>query len=441
MKKGNTTIGMDSIIGIKQKRKRWFLDELQTLPTTCLDATANFIQTGSDCKVGGSGNPDNITSPLGRFCEPHPDLGGWDSGIDQTPKTKVWRTRFNNGACIQFPGSDSPNFDVPEGDPVPYPFIMTRERMDKDAITWRRDDWHFLMFNEGRFPRGQGANRVITRQLCHTHGAMNSPLWKNQNRVKIVSLDAAYRAVGGDRCVLIDLEFGEEGGFNPGIIEVATTVSQTYPSGERKMILALTGVEIVPIKSSDFESPEDQIVMHVKKHCEMHGVQPRNFFYDSGMRTSLVTAFSRLWSVDTNSIDCGGRPSDRQVSENIDVLACDYYQKKITELWYSVRYIIEGGQFRGLTEDVMLDGCDREYKMVGANKIEVESKADMKEKTGRSPDLFDALAIGCEGARQRGFLIKRIINLEAAEVDNRWKDELRKQALKANKKYQLNYAA
>ena len=89
----------------------------------------------------------------------------------------------------------------------------------------------------------------------------------------------------------------------------------------------------------------------------------------------------------------------------------------------------------------MLDGCDREYKMVGANKIEVESKSDMKEKTGRSPDLFDALAIGCEGARQRGFLIKRIINEDAAEEDTRWKDELRRKALAITKKYQLNYAA
>jgi hypothetical protein len=65
---------------------------------------------------------------------------------------------------------------------------------------------------------------------------------------------------------------------------------------------------------------------------------------------------------------------------------------------------------RELTEDVVSEGCMREYYTVGGNKIEVEPKEKMKEKTGRSPDLADAVAIGLEGARQRGFVIRNVAN-------------------------------
>lgn len=39
---------------------------------------------------------------------------------------------------------------------------------------------------------------------------------------------------------------------------------------------------------------------------------------------------------------------------------------------------------------------------------------------GRSPDLFDALAIGIEGARQRGFKIKRIGDKTVSPQSSIW---------------------
>ncbi len=96
----------------------------------------------------------------------------------------------------------------------------------------------------------------------------------------------------------------------------------------------------------------------------------------------------------TNPLDCGGTPSERKVSEGIDVLCKDYYKKRITEMWFSLRLIIEAGQFRGMREDVMMEACSREWKMTTGNKIEVETKAEMKEKVGRSPDLVDAVCCG-----------------------------------------------
>lgn len=441
-KKGNQAIAVGDFQGIKNKRVRLCGDELAALPKTFIDAIATLDNQG-DVKVTGMGNPSETTDPLGVMCEPHVTLGGWEGGIDQTPKTKVWRTRFEDGVCIQFPGSDSPNNDVPVDQPPPYPFLMTREQMEQDAQMWGKDDWHYTMFNDGRMPRGQGSRRVITKQLCRQHGALDKPQWLNSNRTKITFLDAAYRAVGGDRCVFGQLEFGYESKLEDdlGANIAQAIVSQNGEQPNRNMILALVDLTVIPIKADDFKSPEDQIVMFVKKQHEDRGIPPDNFFFDAGMRTSLVTAFGRLWTPKVNSLDFGGKPTERRVSADIDVSCRDYYSKFVTELWYSVRLIIEAGQFRGMTEDVMAEGCSREWKTVGGNKIEVETKSEMKEKTGKSPDLFDALVCGVEGARQKGFIIKRLGFRRKTPADELWKQEIKKKAVTLWRSKQLNYAA
>lgn len=438
-KKGSQYVGVGDFQGIKNKRVRLLGDELGALPKTFIDAIATLDQQG-DTKVTGMGNPAQTTDALGILCEPHVSLGGWEGGIDQTPKTKTWRTRFEGGICIQLPGSDSPNMDVEPDKPVPFPFLITRKQMEEDLRTWGKDDWHYTMFNEGRMPRGQGSRRVITRQLCLKHRAMEEPLWRNSNRTRITALDAAYRAVGGDRCVFLELVFGEEAESDAGEMLATSIINQSLPNKDKRQIIALVDVQIIPIKSSDFESPEDQIVMFVKAEHERRGIPPENHFFDAGMRTSLVTSYSRNWSPMVNTIDFGGKPTERQVSADIEVSCRDYYSKFVTELWYSVRLIVEAEQFRGMTEDMLSEGCAREWKTVSGNKIEVETKDEMKLKTGRSPDLFDALVCGIEGARQRGFSIRRLMNKAMVEVDHEWKKEVREKARECWKSGALNHS-
>jgi len=441
-KRGESFIGLGEYVGIHNKRVTMLADELSLMPRGFLDSVSNL----SKCpyfKMAGLGNPNETTNAHGFLCEPAAHLGGWEGGIDQMPKTKTWETRFPNGICIQLPGSDSPNTDVPPGDAPPYPFLITREQMENDGKIWGTNDWHYTMMVEGKMPRGQGSRRVITRQMCEKFGAMMDPNWLNTGRTKIAALDAAYRGVGGDRCVFIVLEFGDE---TPAIPEggeiVANILNQAAPMRDTHQILALIDVLIVPIVAGqESDLPEDQIVKFVMEQCLRRNIEPQNFFFDSGMRTSLVSAFGRLWSPNVNSIDCGGAPSDRKVSFDIDVLCKDYYSKRITEFWYSVRLIIESGQFRGMTKDVMNEGCAREFKRVAGNKIEVETKEEMKAKTGYSPDLFDALAIGCEGARDRGFVIKRLGSDRRKRDDNGWKRDLQKRADNLWRASNLNYSA
>jgi len=374
------------------------------------------MNKNKDFKCVGSGNPKDTTDALGVLCEPAANRGGWDGGVDQTPKTKTWEIRFPQGICIQLPGSDSPNLDGRLGIP-----LITQEAIDADIKFYGKDSIQYSMMDEGRMPRGQGARRVITRQLCLKHMAMEEPVWLNSIKTRVGALDAAYRGVGGDRCVFMELAYGL--------------------NSESKMILALIDTMVIPIKDSQVDPAEDQIALQVRDQCERRGISPEYFGFDSTGRGSLMAAFGRLWSPNVIPIEFGGSPSERAVGNGLDVTCKDYYSKRVSELWYTVRHIIEGDQFRGMTEDVMMEGCMREWTIVGANKIEIETKDKCKLKTGRSPDLFDTLASGVEVARHHGFKIDRIINPAFAGNDQRWKKELRERARALWQSHELSYQA
>lgn len=443
LKKGAAFVGLQSLVGIHNKRVRLLGDELNLCPKVFLDSTSN-LSKAEQWKLMGLGNPNETTNAHGALCEPAVELGGWEGGIDQTPKTKTWKTRWPNGICIQTPGSDSPNLDDPPGSPVRYPFLITREQIEHDAQIWGRDDWHFTMMVDGKMPRGQGSRRVITRQMCAKGRALEEPIWRDSRRTRIGFLDAAFGGVGGDRCVFGELQFGYEAEPlpEPGGVIVPLANADPFSTAQRQ-IIALIDLIVIPInaeKGSD--EPQDQIALAVKEQCEKRGIPPENFFYDAAMRTVLVTAFARLWSSQVNALDSMGKPDDRMVSAQIQVKCSDYYSKRVTQFWYDMRHCIEALQFRGLTQDAMSEGCIREFKQVSGNKIEVESKEDMKTKSGRSPDLFDAICYGLHGAMKRGFVISKIgaVRERLNPGKEAWKREAETKAHEAWHKGDLEYA-
>jgi hypothetical protein len=411
-RKGQTYQGLAEYVGIKNKRLRLVADELQFLPGQFCDSISN-LNKNPDFKCLGLGNPKDTTDALGKICEPAAELGGWDHGADQLPGTKRWKTRFPKGVCLQLPGSDSPNLDGSLNCP-----LITQEKIDADIEFFGKDSLQYTMMDEGRMPRGQGNRRVITRQLCLKHGAMDPPIWKDSALIHIGFCDAAYRGVGGDRSVFGHLCFGKD------------------PSS--KTLLHLVETMVIPIVDTSNDSPEDQIALFCQNQCTQRNIPEQNFGFDSTGRGSLVSSCARLWSGLVVPIEFGGPPSDRKVSNDLDVYCNDHYFNFVTELWYTSRYIIEAGQFRGMTEEVMDEGSKREWGFAGKNKIQVEPKDMMKLKTGRSPDLYDALVVGIELARRRGFLIEKLSR--ATTVDShKWKRELETRAKKLAQSGQLTY--
>lgn len=442
-KRGNQYVGLGPMIGIHNERVRLLADEANLMPRAFLDSAANLSKC-KDFKLVALGNPNETTNAHGVICEPSVELGGWEGGIDQQPMTKIWETRMPNGICLQLPGSDSPNMAVELGQEPPFPFLITRQQMVDDAKIWGVDDWHYTMMNDAKMPRGQGSRRVLTRQMCQKFGAFKEANWRDSRRKKIAFLDAAYRGVGGDRCVFGEIQFGPECEPMDKTTPVTAILSQSAEMPKERNIMNLVDIMIVPITGeTGSDTAEDQIVRFVMQQCEARGIPANDFFFDSGMRTSLVSAFSRVWDPAVNSIDCGGRPSENSVSAEIATPAREYYSKFITELWFSVRYVVESGQFRGMTEDVCTEFSQREWKLTNGNKIEVEPKEEMKLKTGRSPDLADAVAVGVHGAKLRGFVITKMANLNTNLPRGRadWRTQIKKEAQQREAAGQLNFKA
>ena len=441
-KRGNQYVGLGSMIGIHNKRVRLIADEANLMPRAFLDSTSNLSKC-EDFKLVALGNPNETTNAHGAVCEPEAGLGGWEGGIDQSPGMKTWRTRFPGGICLQLPGSDSPNMKAEGDQPDPFPFLITRQQMKDDAAIWGVDDWHFTMMNEARMPRGQGSRRVLTRQACIKFGAFGEANWRDSLITKIGFLDASYRGVGGDRCIFGELNFGAEteGDILNANLITSPFVNHDIPNKKQNQIIKLVDLVNIPIHGDrEAESPEDQIVAFVKKALLDRGIPFSNFFYDAGMRTTLVSAFARAGMADTETVDFGGKPTDTLVSAQIQKPCHEYYSKFVTELWFNVRYVVEAGQFRGMTEEACTEFSQREWKMVSGNRIEVESKDEMKVKTGRSPDLADGIAVGIFGARKRGFRIAKLINPAKQRSESQgWKRDLEERARKLRQSGSLTY--
>ena len=377
----------------------------QLMASSFLDAVPNLLGEGY---VGVFlGNFVDPLDPLGRVAEP---LGGWLTHPEPT-KTETWATRFHGGRCVNFVGPDSPNFDYPQDQPIRYPWLINRKKIEAVEAFWGKDSLEYYSQCVGVMKSGLLLNRVINRDLCREHKANEKAHWKGTPLKRVYALDAAYGGTGGDRCVGGFIEWGED--------------------VDGKVILRIEPPRIVPVSIRLPRQPEDQIAEFVLADAAANGIAIGDIFYDSTGRGTLGAAFARLaGSVTPVPVEFGGKPTARPVRHDLYVLKdekdpsrgkrhkrCDeHYANFVTELWFSTRYVIECDQLRELPQDVMEEGCLRQFGkgLHGRYKVESKSAKDengkpgMKERTGFSPDLYDWFCCGIEGARQRGFRIERL---------------------------------
>lgn len=392
---GGKFIGLGKFVGIKQKHVYLIADEAAQMGSSFLSAFSN-LNKNPHFWAAVLGNPNDPLDPLGRAAEPK---DGWSAHM-QPEKTDVWETRFMNGRCVNLIGTDSPNNDFP-GDKPRFPYLIHQRKIEETAAFFGRDSYEFHSQSVGSMQIATLSRRVLTRRLCEENEALLSYCdWEGTPRIKLAALDAAY---GGDRCVFKSGEFGK------------------CVDGSVRLLLAPP--MLVPVSPRSPLEPEDQIATWVKRECESQGIPPAHFYHDSTGRGSLGTSLARIWSAECNPVEFGGPPTQRPVSQDHYIrdpktnvrrlLRCDeYYTYFIAELWFSVRYTIEAKQLRGLTSEEMDEGCMREWYEkrdgLGRARRGVETKLEMKQRLGRSPDLMDTVATLVEGARRLGFQIARL---------------------------------
>ena len=355
-----------------------------------LNAYANWWGR-NDFKGIMAGNFMEVDDPLGVAAEPK---DGWDAFVDNG-KTQEWDGKFYGAHVVALDGRDSPNFDYPETPPR-FPFLITRKKFKGVVETKGDDSWEYWSQCVGKPMKGMDVWRVLSKGFADQRHASEDVVWKGLKLTSLYSLDPAYG--GGDRCVGRRLDFGE--------------------SVEGFQILRVSEPEIIPVyRSSKFE-PEEQIATFIFSRLGQLSIEAQNCFYDSFGRGTLGFAFAKLFGARCPvPIDSGAQPTTRPVRFDLFVeekdgrkrlKRCDeQYIKFITEMWFSVREIIDSEQLRNVDVETIREGCSRKFKKRD-NKLEVEPKDEIKQRLGKSPDLMDNLAIGVEGARRLGFKIQKI---------------------------------
>jgi hypothetical protein len=401
-KKGSSQVGLSAFIGCKAPRLRHAGDEVACMAPGFLDAYANW-HGKENFKGVMSGNPTDLLDPLCTAARP---VGGWEGWTD-TLKTQEWRSEFFDAWVVALDGRDSPNYDFPDTPKCKYPYMISRKGVEAVTKTFGADSWQAYMQAYGKPNRMLSGKRVITQLLCEQHMALETAIWKGTDTKLVYGLDPAYG--GGDRCIGILLEFGA------GL--------------DGKEILKVSPPELVPVSVNAKKEPEDQIADWIKTRLDQLGMPATSCFYGAFGKGTLGNAFARVFGNKCPvPIDEGGRPSKRPVRSDLytddpvngrrHIRADEYYSKRISELWYSARLAIESDQIRELPRSTMQEGCLRVFEIVSGNKIEVESKVDLKKRMqGESPNEFDALALGLEGARQLGFRIDKLGEESAADPD------------------------
>ena len=417
-------VGLGRYIGIHNERVIFIGDEFQLMQLSLIEAIPNLLNN-KVFKAVFLGNPLAQGDPLDYVSEPR---DGWASvGIPK--KTIAWPTRYMKGVCLNLPGLDSPNFDYSEDQPDKFPYMVGRRKVEQIKESYGEESQQFCSQILGVRIAGLNARKVVTREICDKCGAFDKPVWDDATRTLIYSVDAAYGNIGGDRCMRMICEFGKD--------------------STGKQIFNVVSYRVVPVSALSPTPPDDQIAEFSKMECEQNGIPPENVFFDG--RTLLAAAFARIWSTKINPVDFGGPVTSRPVAAEMMIdtdtgqkrlKRCDeHYSKFVTELWFSVLYTIQSGQFRGMTEDILQDGAPREWKTTHGNKVEIESKVDTKKRTGKSPDIFDALVTAVEGARRLGFIITKLGgNNEKNSAPSKWFSKMYDAAEKLRKSRQLQAA-
>jgi hypothetical protein len=369
-KKEKEAVG--KLIGFKNKRVIVIADEMPELSESILEASASNLSLNPEFQFVGIGNPASRFDAFGILSKPK---NGWQS---ISPLEDEWDT--DRGLCIRFDGEKSPNVVTGK---LLYPWIVTQAKLDEAKARFGENSLaYYRMFRGYWAPTGDEDNIYSETEIIAA-GADSPAIWL-EPPTQVAALDPAFTN-GGDRT---PVQFGEFGISRDGIPTLMFT--------HRKLLQ-----DNVHDKK---KTRTEQIVQQFRDVCSADGVDPWCAAYDkSGAGGPFGDVVSMVWAPEVLGVQFGGKASDLPVSISDTTLSTDRYTNRVTELWFGAKELIRTGQLKGIDRELAKEMCSRKYstKKGTSLRMEVESKTDMKARTGESPDLADAAMILIELCRQR----------------------------------------
>jgi hypothetical protein len=392
---------IDTTRGRKNDRIRLALDELPEMELGAITAKVN-LSANNDVTFIGIGNPSAGDNPHTRWAMPN----GCSNFDSVSPDMDKWET--GTGVCLFYNGMRSPNFSAPPDEPSPFPFLMDRKKQeimlkqcygDENAIDYVRNAI-------GWWPKSGFAQTILTADLIRNADTNEEPLWDSEGFTKVAGFDTAF-TIGGDRCVLTIAKLG-------------------FVRGTRNRVMWLESQKVIQLSANAAAEFEIQLATEVVQLCRAAGVQPSKFGMDvSGDGGRVGQAIIREWLRFESSgasialISSMGKPTDRLAAE-VDKRPCkDVYDRLVSEYYYSCYHAFKSRVLFGVdpASDLARELCLRRYT-IKSKKIAIETKDELKGRTGYSPDLSDSLIYALEMARRNGLVF--IGNDKAVPTNRFW---------------------
>ncbi len=365
--KGEEQKGIDNLKGFHPKRLMMIGDETDSIGQAVVDVGVNQEIGTIEYQQIWLGNDPSLFNPLGKMMQPEIGKAVSLGHVEWTGATGVY--------CLRFDAFSSPNLK----DGANWSGIVTKKNIDSAIKEKGENHPQIWIMLRGIHPPEGADDSVISEALFVRNHCQDGVTWK-RGFTTLALLDPAF---GGDRCVLRFLDYGND-------------------TDDKMRALFHLPIEIM-IDGSDTKNPaEYQIAKKVQTLCEARGVKGKEFYGDgTGTGRGVMSVLQREWSPDINIVQFGGTPSDMPVSDENPAPASEVYDRKVTELWYSMREFVEAGIVRGMDPATAMEFCSRKFYIKG-KKICVEKKEEMKLRGAASPDLADCSVIGVHALRERG---------------------------------------
>ena len=288
-----------------------------------------------------------------------------------------------------------------------WPFLYTYENYLRSRN--RHKSLNYWSQDRGFWAESGILNTILSEVMIDKYGARESFVF-NSYSTPIAFLDPAF---GGDQCVA---RFGFMGDVEGG-----------------KVGILLTDTVVIEAEADSKDEVDYQIARRFIDECARRTVGPENAGIDAtGIGRGVYAITASEWSQRVNRVEFGGGASDLPASADDPRPAKQVYDRKVTELWYSVRELVMAGQLRGMQTAEIVQFCTREYKRLG-RLIRIDTKDECKAKLGRSPDNADAVSGLCHVARINGLVA-------ASEITARSTTSWEKMAKENQETIQENYS-
>lgn len=361
------------IKGFHPRRILVIADELDVLEEGGQALVGTFtdnLRTGTyEAQFIGLGNDPSLFNALGDMMQP--ELGK-PIGLQH----KEW-TSCKNVSCLRLDAWESPN--IKDKDKWTG---LVRQRDIDDLVARKGENSPSVWIQlHGLHPPEGSANTVLSEATLIRFHCFESVTWARDFTVS-ASLDPAFG--GGDACLFRTFKRGHD--------------------TDGKMRVLCDEVIQIPVSANDPQNPaEYQIASKIRELCKSRGIAPDEFVIGStGIGRGTAAVLQREWSPRVQIVDENGAPSDLIVSSENPRPAKELYDRKVTELWFSVRAFVEADMIRGLDRVTANQLCARTYEdkgTGGGRKDSIQKKDEML----HSPNEADALAFYIHLLREKGF--------------------------------------